>query len=288
MTESGVLRGRVRTGPKMDVKLAKHGVEKQNKGLRHFAIRVCSKVREKCATSHTELADDLVKENFEGKEDGDFNERSTKANRGLDEKNIRRRVYDALNVLMAMNIVEKNKKQILWRGLPAMEDEESVKNLQAQIALKREAVDKKRARVAELIAQRKALTRLSSRNKEIATDQSLRIEIPFIVVRTGPSTGIDLEVETGGEAVCFAFDDKFHIEDDQSIMRQLGFFDESEQRPEQQTGFKNEAVLFDLAPAQNFLSWRTPEVFASPNSKNLHSLYAALQSPEVTGIDTNM
>jgi len=142
--------------------------------------------------------------------------------------------------------------------------------------------------VAELIAQRKALTRLSSRNKEIATDQSLRIEIPFIVVRTGPSTGIDLEVETGGEAVCFSFDDKFHIEDDQSIMRQLGFFDESEQRPEQQAGLKNEAVLFDLAPAQNFLSWRTPEVFASPNSKNLYSLYAALQSPEVTGIDINM
>lgn len=55
--------------------------------------------------------------------------------------------------------------------------------------------------MAELIAQRKALTRLSSRNKEIATDQSLRIEIPFIVVRTGPSTGIDLEVEAGGEAV---------------------------------------------------------------------------------------
>jgi len=128
-----VLPGRVRTGQKMDVKLAKHGVEKQNKGLRHFAIRVCSKVREKGATSHNELADDLVKENFDGKEESDFRERSTKANREFDEKNIRRRVYDALNVLMAMNIVEKNKKQILWRGLPAMEDEESVKTLQGQV-----------------------------------------------------------------------------------------------------------------------------------------------------------
>ena len=28
----------------------------------------------------------------------------------LDEKNIRRRVYDALNVLMAMNIIAKEKK----------------------------------------------------------------------------------------------------------------------------------------------------------------------------------
>jgi hypothetical protein len=36
-----------------------------------------------------------------------------------DEKNIRRRVYDALNVLMAMNIISKEKKEIQWKGLPS-------------------------------------------------------------------------------------------------------------------------------------------------------------------------
>jgi transcription factor Dp-1 len=35
-----------------------------------------------------------------------------------DEKNIRRRVYDALNVLMAMEIISKDKKEIQWKGLP--------------------------------------------------------------------------------------------------------------------------------------------------------------------------
>lgn len=35
-----------------------------------------------------------------------------------DEKNIRRRVYDALNVLMAMDIISKDKKEIKWKGLP--------------------------------------------------------------------------------------------------------------------------------------------------------------------------
>jgi hypothetical protein len=34
-----------------------------------------------------------------------------------DEKNIRRRVYDALNVLMAMDIISKEKKEIQWKGL---------------------------------------------------------------------------------------------------------------------------------------------------------------------------
>jgi len=36
-----------------------------------------------------------------------------------DEKNIRRRVYDALNVLMAMDIIIKDKKDISWKGLPS-------------------------------------------------------------------------------------------------------------------------------------------------------------------------
>lgn len=35
---------------------------------------------------------------------------------GYDEKNIRRRIYDALNVLMAMEIIGKERKQIRWKG----------------------------------------------------------------------------------------------------------------------------------------------------------------------------
>ena len=35
-----------------------------------------------------------------------------------DEKNIRRRVYDALNVLMAMGIISRERKEIFWKGLP--------------------------------------------------------------------------------------------------------------------------------------------------------------------------
>lgn len=38
--------------------------------------------------------------------------------KAYDQKNIRRRVYDALNVLMAMNIISKEKKEIKWVGLP--------------------------------------------------------------------------------------------------------------------------------------------------------------------------
>lgn len=43
---------------------------------------------------------------------------SLRAQHVYDQKNIRRRVYDALNVLMAMNIISKEKKEIKWIGLP--------------------------------------------------------------------------------------------------------------------------------------------------------------------------
>lgn len=42
----------------------------------------------------------------------------------FDEKNIRRRVYDAFNVLMAINVIAKDKKEIKWVGFPSTETEE--------------------------------------------------------------------------------------------------------------------------------------------------------------------
>ena len=42
---------------------------------------------------------------------------------------MRRRVYDALNVLMALNIISKDKKEIKWIGLPTNSAQE-LKNLE--------------------------------------------------------------------------------------------------------------------------------------------------------------
>lgn len=60
-----------------------------------------------------------------------------------DQKNIRRRVYDALNVLMAMNIISKEKKEIKWLGLPTNSAQEyhnlEVSSLQQFIYINRES-----------------------------------------------------------------------------------------------------------------------------------------------------
>ncbi|CAN1307856.1 Transcription factor-like protein DPB, partial [Linum perenne] len=89
------------------------GADKSGRGLRQFSMKVCEKVESKGTTTYNEVADELVAEfadpssNLAGPDQPQF-----------DEKNIRRRVYDALNVLMALDIISKDKKEIHWKGLP--------------------------------------------------------------------------------------------------------------------------------------------------------------------------
>ncbi|GAN02364.1 hypothetical protein MAM1_0021c01807 [Mucor ambiguus] len=78
---------------------------RNTKGLRLFSKQVCDKVAERGITTYNEVADELAAE---------IQQKSTVP---VDQKNIRRRVYDALNVLRAMDIITKDRKQIKWLGL---------------------------------------------------------------------------------------------------------------------------------------------------------------------------
>jgi hypothetical protein len=75
------------------------------KGLRHFSKKVCDKVKEHGVTTYDQVVHELTYD-------------LSSAFCPFDQKNIRRRVYDALNVLMAMNIIAKDKKEIKWLGIP--------------------------------------------------------------------------------------------------------------------------------------------------------------------------
>merc|ERR1712045_548045 len=82
-----------------------------------------------------------------------------------DEKNIRRRVYDALNVLMAMDIISKEKKEITWKGLPSLDslgncnlnehdiNKMSVNQLQGQKDQQKKRIYQKREQIRELLVQ---------------------------------------------------------------------------------------------------------------------------------------
>lgn len=129
--------------------------------MRHFAHKVCEKVKNKGQTNYNEVADELVTEYFDNSvmpQDPVFfnfirlNSIIFKEKYQYDVRNIRRRVYDALNVLMAMNIIEKEKKEIRWVGLPTSSLAEC-RRLEEELAQRKERIRQKTEQLQELIVQ---------------------------------------------------------------------------------------------------------------------------------------
>jgi hypothetical protein len=67
-------------------------------------------------------------------------------------KNIRRRVYDALNVLMALNIISKDRKRIRWIGLPTNTVQE-YRTYEIMRQKKQAQVDKLKRHLRDLVLQ---------------------------------------------------------------------------------------------------------------------------------------
>jgi len=203
----------------------------QYKGLRHFSMMVCKKVEEKGTTTYNEVADELVAKVIE--------ERKKEEPGGkFDEKNIRRRVYDALNVLMAMDIITKDKKSITWKGLPTSASQD-LDLLGRERDFRRQEVEKKRQALQELLVQQVCFRNLVEHNREQQQRQQnddasaqggggrgntsdRKIPLPFIVVNTNSSAVIQCNMSRDLSDVMFDFNMPFEINDDNTILKRLG------------------------------------------------------------------
>ncbi|XP_062343931.1 transcription factor Dp-1 isoform X2 [Cinclus cinclus] len=195
--------------------------EKNGKGLRHFSMKVCEKVQRKGTTSYNEVADELVAEFTTTDNHISPNESA------YDQKNIRRRVYDALNVLMAMNIISKEKKEIKWIGLPTNSAQEC-QNLEVEKQRRIERIKQKQSQLQELILQQIAFKNLVQRNRQ-AEQQANRpppsnsvIHLPFIIVNTSKKTVIDCSISNDKFEYLFNFDNTFEIHDDIEVLKRMG------------------------------------------------------------------
>lgn len=188
--------------------------EKANKGLRHFSMKVCRKVEEKGKTTYNEVADELVREVLAERGDGEPRGK-------YDEKNIRRRVYDALNVLMAMDIISKEKKEISWRGLPTNAHHD-LDMLQREGHYRQQEVERKRESLRELLVQQVCFRNLVEHNRKGETKADEKIPLPFIVVNTHSSALIQCEMSPDRTDVMFDFSMPFEINDDNTILKRLG------------------------------------------------------------------
>eukprot|EP00045_Choanoeca_perplexa_P002431 m.24475 g.24475 ORF g.24475 m.24475 type:complete len:365 (+) comp11515_c0_seq1:163-1257(+) len=198
--------------------------DRAGKGLRHFSMCVCNKVQEKGTTTYNEVADELVAEHRREVQEsgGDVLDQG-------EPKNIRRRVYDALNVLMALNIISKDRKRIRWIGLPTNTVQE-YKTYEVMRQKKQAQVDKLKRHLRDLVLQHLAFQNLIARNHgrmEAAEARSEtlsgnRIQLPFIIVNTSQAAMIDCQMAEDRSEYFFDFNKPFTIHDDVEVLKQMG------------------------------------------------------------------
>jgi transcription factor Dp-1 len=165
-------------------------------------------------TTYNEVADELVK--------NVVTERQKEGTK-FDEKNIRRRVYDALNVLMAMDIISKDKKEITWKGLPTAESQD-LEALRHEIEHQKATIRKKQDAMKELLVQQVCFRNLIWHNhhrRQRGADQE-KIPLPFIVVNTNNASVIQCDMSRDRTDVMFDFSMPFEINDDNTILKKMG------------------------------------------------------------------
>lgn len=187
---------------------------------------MCEKVKLKGTTTYNEVADELVAE-FSADPiasraafQGGFLPADAEP---FDQKNIRRRVYDALNVLMAMNIISKEKKEIRWIGLPTNAAQEC-QDLESEKEKRLEAIAVKKQQLRDLLLQQIAFKNLVERNKssDLIPASNAIINLPFIVVNTDKKTVIDCSISNDKTEYLFNFDNTFEIHDDIEVLKRMG------------------------------------------------------------------
>ncbi|CAF1696272.1 unnamed protein product, partial [Brassica napus] len=200
------------------------GPDKNGRGLRQFSLKVCEKVESKGRTTYNEVADELVAEFALPN-----NEDTSPDQQQYDEKNIRRRVYDALNVLMAMDIVSKYQKEILWRGLPRTSLSD-IQELKAERLSLRNRIEKKTEYSQELEEHHVGLQNLIRRNEHLYSSgnaPSGGVTLPFILVQTRPHATVEVEISEDMQLVHFDFNTTpFELHDDNFVLKTMKFCDQ--------------------------------------------------------------
>ncbi|KAK1320697.1 Transcription factor-like protein DPB [Acorus calamus] len=147
-------------------------------GLRQLSFKVVQKIASKGRTTYNEVADEIVAEY--GSLDGDGSSLGAS-----DEKNIRRRVYDAINVLIATEMIAKDKKEIQWLGHP------------------RTIIDD----ITELeVVGLHNLVLHNQKLQESGESISKGISLPFLLVQTDRDATVEVEISEDMKLIHFDFD----------------------------------------------------------------------------------
>jgi len=186
------------------------------KGLKHFSVRVCEEVKKHGVTSFNQVADTLVAmELQEGSQ--------SSKDRPLEEKNIRRRVYDALNVLLALGVVRKANKYLVWQGISESPGDRSSVEIKKEALELQQAVNTKKAKLQELMQIDRLVDQLVAvnRNRDKAPGAQDRHAIPFIMAVAQREANISCDVAKEGHEVSVHCTHPMTLEDYRVVLKRL-------------------------------------------------------------------
>ena len=189
------------------------------KGLRMMSIKICEKVQKSGKTTCTEVAEELIqliKKEQEAQGSG----------KTCDEKNVRRRTYDALNVLEAVNVIAKDSKDITWKGTPRETHNEARRLIAESDNCKKRTREKQEA-IREQLTQQAAYRNLVLFNKRrdrnpLHKCDTNRIGVPLIVFSANTNAVVHCDASRDMSHVMMDVNAPFAIHDENSLLRQMG------------------------------------------------------------------
>ncbi|GKV05808.1 hypothetical protein SLEP1_g17774 [Rubroshorea leprosula] len=184
-------------------------------GLREISSIVCKKLESKGSTTYAEIANEIAAE---------VSERHNNAGASSDKfhENVRRRVYDALNVLEASDIITKEEKAYQWKGLPSRCSMD-LGMIKAQHVNLTTRVQRKADHLKELEEQIAGLEHILSRNQKLFENHNAPREgftLPFMLVQTKPHATVEIEISEDTKLVHFDFNSTpFSLHDDAFVLK---------------------------------------------------------------------
>ncbi|EAZ13085.1 hypothetical protein OsJ_03006 [Oryza sativa Japonica Group] len=200
-------------------------------GLREFSKIVSKKVEAKGRTTYNEIMvqtsnDEVYTSSGELiVADEIFAELKSITQNGLefDEKNIRRRVYDAFNVLIAIRVIAKDKKEIKWMGLTNYRYEKIQKLEEVHKELITRIKNKKKL-LQEIEKQFDDLQNITLRNQasQRPAESVNGILLPFLLIKTSRKARVEIEISEDSKFARFDFNGApFTMHDDVSILEAI-------------------------------------------------------------------
>ena len=180
---------------------------RQCRGLKYLTSKVRSITYSKGFFSYKEVSDELVREL----------ELTDGLDREKEEKNILRRVYDALNVLIASGVVVKQGKKYVW----VQSGNDQVEVVRSQVQKVRERIDRKKIELKEVGVKFGNLKELIGRNMKDKKNDVIRF--PFICVATDehPDNMVRIECNMEHTEICIKFKKEIKVCKDIDMISKL-------------------------------------------------------------------